>query len=92
MDPDLVAIQTAVETGDLDTARTLSDTYVTANPSYFTDQANMTIDECVAGVDAFRAAAMDTNQWQMEAWLLHHFEPQDIGGTYQPVIRIPGTD
>lgn len=90
MNSDLAAIQTAVEAEDFDTARTLADAYVASNPSDFTDEATMTIEECVAAVDAFRAAAMDTNLWQMETWLLHHYAPQSIGGAYQPAIRVPG--
>jgi hypothetical protein len=88
MNADLEAIKEAVEAENFDSARTLSDAYVASNADLFTDEAAMSIAECVTAVDAFRAAGMDTNLWQMEAWLLHHFEPQSIGGTYQPQIRV----
>lgn len=91
MNSELEAIKTAVESEDFEGARTLADAYVVANPDDFADEAAMSIEECVAAVDAFRTASMDTNWWQMETWLLHHFAPQDIGGQYQPAIRVPGT-
>lgn len=88
MNADLVAIKEAVEAGNFDGARTLADAYVAANAGDFTDEADLTIEQCVAAVDVFRAAGVDTPLWEMETWLLHHYAPQDIGGTYQPQIRV----
>lgn len=87
-DPQLTAIQAAETSGDHATAVTLSDTYVSANPTVFTTWAAMSIEDCVTAVDAFRSSSMDTEQWQMQAWIYHHFAFQNIGGTYQPQIRI----
>ena len=47
MDPDS-------DTGpDLDTARSLADAYVGANPGQFTELATKTLAECVRAVDVF---------------------------------------
>lgn len=87
MENDLQAIKDAYEAEDWDEARTLSDAYVSANTDAFNDQRTMSVDQCVALIDTYRTLGMETNLWVMEAWLLHHFEPQDIGGTYQPAVR-----
>jgi hypothetical protein len=70
--------------------RALCDAYVEANPDRFTELANMTLEECVQALSIFRAAGMEQSQWEVEAWLLHRFEPQQIGGTARVVVRIPG--
>jgi hypothetical protein len=95
MNADLEAIKEAMDkaTGDgrdHSEACTLADAYVAAHPEQFTDLAAMPLDKCVTAVDAFRAAGMDEAQWQVEAWLLHRFLPQNIGGTAQAAVRIPG--
>lgn len=68
--------------------RALCDAYVTAHPELFTELADMTLEECVSAVTVFRNAGMEESQWNTEVWLLYHFEPQQIGGTYQPTIRV----
>ena len=68
----------------------LADAYVKSHAEKFTDIAQMSLEDCVKAVDVFRAAGMLENQWDVEAWLLHKFEPQNIGGTAQPTLRVPG--
>lgn len=94
MNKALKAIQDAVdaETGDgsdFDKARKLADTYVEAHPDEVAEYADMTLSSLVQAVDVFRSANMIDSQWRVEAWLLHHFDAQDIGGSTQPQIRIP---
>ena len=48
------------------------------------------IEECVNAVSVFRQAGMAEEQWKVEVWQLHHFEPQQIGGPIQAQVRIPG--
>lgn len=80
------------ETGggrDEDGTRAACDAYVAANPDQFTSLETMSLEECVNAVSVFRAAGMDEEQWRVEVWLLHRFEPQNIGGIAQPTVRIP---
>lgn len=96
MNPELAAIKDAMDkdTGDgrdAELARTLADAYVAAHPEEFTVLANTNIELCVASVDMFRNNGAEDDQWRVEAWLLHHFEPQTIGGPVVAQIRVPGT-
>ena len=75
---------------DATLARTMSDDYVTTNPSEFTGFEDKNIEQLCSAIDTFREAGMDEEVQRMEVWLLHRFEPQNIGGTYQPQIRIAG--
>jgi hypothetical protein len=94
---ELEAIRTAVapddadaghDGQDMDKARKLADAYVKAHPDEFTKFDGKSIPELVAAVDVFRAAGMDHDQWLVETWLLHTFEPQNIGGETAPQLRI----
>lgn len=73
---------------DEEAARTAADAYVKDHPDEFTELADMTLEQCVQAVDVFRAANMVDSQWRVEAWLLHHYEPQNIGGAAAPTVRI----
>lgn len=84
---ELTAIQSAVESGDFATARSLSDAYVAANPSVYADY-DEDIHLGVKRVEVFRDAGLETSQWQAEAWLLHTFDPQNIGGIAAATIRV----
>lgn len=90
----LEAIASAMDnsegTRDLSAARALADAYVAANADQFTELASKTLDECVVAVDVFRSAGMTAEQWKVETWLLHQWEPQNIGGVAAPTVRIPG--
>lgn len=80
-----------------DHVRELADAYVAANPGKFADHADLPIEACVSLVDIFReavakgVAGMDARLWEVEVWLLHRFEPQNIGGTHTATIRIPNS-
>lgn len=92
---ELAAIKDAMDksTGDgrdHSGAVALADVYVAANPEIFTQFSDMSIADCVNAVSVFRSANMEEEQWRVEAWLLSHFEPQQIGGEYQAQVRIPG--
>lgn len=93
MDETLLAIQDAWDK-ELDggrddaAARALADEFVSANPALFTGMAEMTVAELVNAVDTFREAGMLEEQWRVEAWLLHHYEPQNIGGQAEPTVRV----
>lgn len=93
MNETLVAIQEAWDK-ELDggrdeaQARTLADQFVAANPELFTGMAEMTVAELVHSVDVFRENGMLEEQWRVEAWLLHHYEPQNIGGQAEPTVRV----
>lgn len=93
MDATLEAIRTAWdktegEGRDEVAARNLADEFVTTNPDLFTSMATMRVEELVTAVENFRASGMEEEEWRIEAWLLHHYEPQNIGGSAQPTVRI----
>lgn len=95
MNAELEAIKDAwaKDTGggrDEEGTRALCDAYVQAHPEQFAALEAMTLEQCVKAVEVFRDAGMEEEQWKVETWLLHHYEPQSIGGPIQAVVRIPG--
>ncbi len=94
MHPDLEAIKDAWDknTGkgrEEKATRELCDAYVKAHPEQFTELERLSLEECVTSLSVFRAAGMVESQWRVEAWLLHRFEPQQIGGEAKVIIRMP---
>ena len=75
---------------DEDGTRAMCDAYVEAHPEQFARLRNKTLEECVNALSVYRQAGMEEDQWIVEAWLLHRFEPQQIGGQAQATVRIPG--
>ena len=75
---------------DADLARSMSDAYVAAHPEEFTGFEPMDIGQLCGAIDTFREAGMTEDVQRIEVWLLHRFESQNIGGTYQPQIRVIG--
>lgn len=71
-------------------ARSLSDTYVLDHPTEFTGYDGMSVQALCEAIDTFRLAGMPEDVQRIETWLLHKYEPQNIGGTYQPQLRIVG--
>lgn len=69
--------------------RALCDSYVAAHQEEFSRLREMSIDECVRAVGTFRQAGFEEEQWKVEVWLLHHFEPQAIGGPMEARVRLP---
>lgn len=93
IDDDLAAIRdemdkTVGDGRDIDTARTLADTYVDAHPELFAFLSGMSIEALVASIDVYRAEGMEQEQWLVETWLLHRFDPQNIGGPVEAKVRI----
>ena len=91
MDKELQAIHDAMDktTGrDEEAARALADKYVADHPEYFGSLAEKSVHECVKAVEVFRDAGMTDEQWRVETWILHHFNPQDIGGAAAATVRI----
>ncbi|EUA24053.1 hypothetical protein I552_10267 [Mycobacterium xenopi 3993] len=69
----------------------LADEYVANHSAEFAAFPSMTVQQLVEAVDVFRAANMLEDQWRVETWLLHRFEPQNIGGQHSPSPR-PGAN
>jgi predicted ATPase len=69
-------------------ARAKADAYVDAFPEQFTGWEEMSVAELVQAVDLFRQSGMENDRWKVEAWLLHRYEPQNIGGIAEPQVRI----
>lgn len=76
--------------GDQEAVRSLADEYVAAHPEEFSEYADLTIEQLVAAVDAFRSAGIDVLRQRVETWLWHHFEPQTIGGPAVAQVRLAG--
>lgn len=93
LNTDLLAIKDAwdTETGngrDMPLAQSLSDAYVAANTGYYDGFSDMDLPSLVGALETFRAAGMENDEWSVQVWIWHKFEPQNIGGLYQPQIRI----
>jgi hypothetical protein len=93
MNKELQAIQDAwdKEVGggrDETKARTLADKYVKAHPDEFASFADMDVHQCVKAVDVFREAGMEEDKRRVDTWILHRFDPQQIGGPAEATVRI----
>lgn len=92
MNSELEAIRDAWDktTGDGrdEVARELADAYVADHEDQFASLRDMSLEQCVQALDVFRAAGMEEEQWRVEAWLLHRFEPQNIGGAAEAKVRL----
>lgn len=87
MNKELTALKNAMDDTDFDKARKVADAYVKAHPDEFADYADKTLESVVQAVDVFRAAGMENDQYRAEAWHLHAWEPQSIGGNVVPQKR-----
>jgi hypothetical protein len=86
-------MQADLEKQDIEKARELSTAYVKAHREEFkdfeafgNDQAG--IQATVNAAEVFRAAGMKEQWARAEAWHFHTWEPQNVGGTAQPQLRI----
>jgi uncharacterized protein YggL (DUF469 family) len=68
--------------------RDLADKYVKANKATYTGFENLSQELLVKMVDEARAVGDDDKVWEIQAWLFHRFEPQNIGGTYEGKLRV----
>lgn len=94
MDKELEAIRDAEDktTGDgRDHAKAveLADAYVAAHPEKFAGLDHFDIPLLVQLVSRKRDAGDEQGRWEVEAWLLHKYEPQNIGGEYTASVRLP---
>lgn len=80
----------AKQADDLEAARALADEYVAEHESEFTELSKLDVVKLVGAVDVFRAAGLEESQHRVEVWLLHHFEPQNIGGPVDAQVRVVG--
>ncbi|QEA10791.1 hypothetical protein [Mycobacterium phage Weirdo19] len=96
MNTELAAIKAALDEQDFATARDLATAYVTAHSEEFTDYQRIVAEAAteaeaiaavVAAVEALRAAGLTDQQYRAEAFHLHRWNPQNIGGEFEPSIR-----
>lgn len=98
---ELQDLKKAMEAGAFDTAREIADTYVVMHPDEFNDHyghvANAANEaEALATIvnmcEKLRDAGLEEHQLRAEAFHLHRWHPQDIGGVYQPAVREDGDE
>lgn len=94
MDKELEAVKDAMDksTGDgrdRDKAVQLADAYVAAHPETFAGLDKFDLPLLVELVSQKRNAGDAQGEWELEAWLLHAYLPQEIGGEYRPQLRVP---
>lgn len=96
MNTELAAIKQAIDDQDFATARDLSTNYVTAHPDEFASYVavvEIASDEraakreVVKRISVFRSMGMEEDQYRAEAFQLHRWEPEIIGGASFPIIR-----
>lgn len=97
MNPELEAIKDALDkdTGDgrdMGEVVALADAYVAAHPTEFASLQTMDREQCVAAIDVFRAAGMEEDQWRVETWIQHRWDPMNIGGPVTAKVRTPGSE
>lgn len=71
-------------------AQALADALVVSHPELFTFLEGQTQEAIVSLVDAFRAAGNEDMVTLATIYELAHWERQNIGGTVQAKVRIPG--
>lgn len=95
MDAGLEAIKDAWDknTGDGrdESARKLADAYIAEHVERFAGFKDLSLEQLVQALEVFRVANMEQQQWEIEAYLLSRFEPQNIGGEYNPQLRLPNS-
>ena len=100
MQKELQAIKDAWDPGDSETknlkskrdedkTRRLADKFVADNPGLYAQHEQMSEEDCIRALEVFREAGMEEQEWQMQAWLFHRFEPRNIGGVVRSQVRIP---
>jgi hypothetical protein len=73
---------------DDDKVRKLADKYVAAHKNDFAGFDNLSQDLLVRQLETYRDSGDEDGEWKIQTWLLHHFEPQNIGGTYEAQVRV----
>jgi hypothetical protein len=65
----------------------LADKYVAAHKADFAGFDNLPLEALVKTLEQYREEGRDEDAERIQVWLWHRFEPQNIGGTYEPVLR-----
>jgi hypothetical protein len=73
---------------DREKAVQLADKYVKAHPDLFAGLDKISLPILVQLLSEHRNAGNEEEQWNVEAWLLHHYPPQKIGGEYHAEVRL----
>lgn len=94
LSPELEAIREAMDksTGDgrdHSLAVELSTAYVKAHPELTEEMHDWDIPRIVEASSTLRAAGFENQHWAVEAYHLAKFPPQQIGGEYHAVARLP---
>lgn len=76
---------------DEDGTRALASAYVAAHPEAFAglEQFDNNLPLLVDLLSQRRASGDEQGTWELEAWLLHRFPPQNIGGAYRAEVKLP---
>lgn len=74
---------------DRETTVALCDAYVAAHPETYSGLEKFDLPTIVQLLSSRRAAGDEEGAWEIEVWQLHHFEPQNIGGSYEATVRLP---
>jgi len=68
----------------------LADQYVADHPEVFAGLDKFDLPTLVNLLSSYRANGDEEKTWETEVWLLHRYEPQKIGGSYEATVRLPG--
>lgn len=66
----------------------LADSYVTAHPELFSQFEGKDEHFCVRALEVAREQGLEESEWQIQAWLFHRFEFQNIGGVSKAQVRL----
>lgn len=72
--------------GDQDVYK-MADAYVKAHKAEFAGFENLSLDALVKTIEELRDKGADDEMWKLQVWEWHHFDRQNIGGTYEPKLR-----
>lgn len=70
----------------------MADEYVANHPEIYDSFQDVSLEDCIAVLESFRAGGMEDKQWEIEIWILHHWEPQQIGGPVTATVRVAPED
>lgn len=65
----------------------MADAYVKAHKADFAGFENLSLDALVKTIEELRNKGSDDEMWKLQVWEWHHFDRQNIGGTYEPKLR-----
>lgn len=66
----------------------LADKYVAGHSEDFAAYDVLSLDELVSRIDEHGAAGRNTEAFKLQVFIWHKYEPQNIGGTYEPKLRV----